>query len=83
MEKFIKLQSRIPSVNKINSILNGNIAAINTVEAVIIIISVIAVIGVIWYITVEKIGGSVNSVGEELEDAPIKMFEDVESAFNG
>ena len=79
MKKISKIQARINA--KLNDIEN-DVAAINTVESVLLIIGVLSAIAVVFAFVINKLVPTTNKVGSSIKDAPAGMFSQVEDSIN-
>lgn len=79
MKTISKIQARINA--KLNDIEN-DVAAINTVESVLLIIGVLSVIAIVFAFVINKLVPTTNKIGSSIKDAPERMAEQVDNSIN-
>lgn len=74
MKTISKIQARINA--KLNDIEN-DVAAINTVESVLLIIGVLSVIAIVFAFVINKLVPTTNKIGSSIKDTPERMADQV------
>ena len=79
MKTISKIQARINA--KLNGIEN-DVAAMNTVESVLLIIGVLSAIAIVFAFVINKLVPTTNKIGSSIKDTPERMAEQVGDSIN-
>lgn len=79
MKTISKIQARINA--RLNDIEN-DVAAMNTVESVLLIIGVLSAIAVVFAFVINKLVPTTNKVGSSIKDAPAGMKDQIDNSIS-
>ena len=79
MKTISKIQARINA--KLNDIEN-DVAAMNTVESVLLIIGVLSAIAIVFAFVINKLVPTANKVGSSIKDAPAGMKDQIDNSIS-